>query len=134
MNNDNLNNMYGNEEQNTQSNDSMNTNQNINDMYGNPPSEPAQPVVDVKPETNEQPAENQNPAPAQQPVATQTAAAQEPVKTQGSFGWAILGFFIPIVGWILYFSWKNTKPGDAKMAGIGGTVGFILNLILLNMN
>ena len=47
---------------------------------------------------------------------------------------AILGFFIPIVGWILYFSWKNTKPGDAKMAGIGGTVGFILNLILLNMN
>ena len=111
-------------------------NDNLNNMYGNPPSEPSQPVVEVTPETpetTEQPAENQNPAPAQQPAATPTEPAKEPVKTQGSFGWAVLGFFIPIVGWILYFSWKNTKPGDAKMAGLGGVVGFLINLVLLNM-
>lgn len=54
----------------------------------------------------------------------------QPQQTKGSFGWAVLGFFIPIVGWILYFSWKNKKPGDAKMAGIGGLVGFCFNLIV----
>lgn len=50
--------------------------------------------------------------------------------SKGSFGWAVLGFLIPIVGWILYFCWKNTKPGNAKMAGIGGIVGFCFNLIV----
>lgn len=54
------------------------------------------------------------------------------VEQKGNFGWAVLGFFIPIVGWILYFVWKNQKPGDAKMAGIGGIVGFIINLIILS--
>lgn len=54
----------------------------------------------------------------------------EPNKQSGNFGWAVLGFFIPIVGWILYFCWKSTKPGDAKMAGIGGLVGFAVNLFL----
>ncbi len=52
------------------------------------------------------------------------------VNTKGNFGWAVLGFLIPIVGWILYFVWKNTKPGDAKMAGIGGICGFCFNLII----
>lgn len=54
--------------------------------------------------------------------------------SKGSFGWAVLGFLIPIVGWVLYFCWKNTKPGNAKMAGIGGLVGwafwFITNLMM----
>lgn len=52
----------------------------------------------------------------------------EPAK--GNFGWAVLGFFIPLAGWILYFVWKNDKPGDANMAGIGGLVGFGVNLLL----
>lgn len=47
----------------------------------------------------------------------------------GSFGWAVLGFLIPIVGWILYFVWKNQKPNSAKMAGIGGIVGFLVSFI-----
>lgn len=50
--------------------------------------------------------------------------------SKGSFGWAVLGFLIPIAGWILYFCWKNTKPGNAKMAGIGGIAGFCFNLIV----
>ncbi len=50
--------------------------------------------------------------------------------SKGNFGWAVLGFLIPIVGWVLYFCWKNTKPGNAKMAGIGGIAGFCFNLIV----
>lgn len=56
-----------------------------------------------------------------------------PVEDKGNIGWAILGFFIPIVGWILYFSWKNSKPGNAKMAGIGGIAGFCFNLFFQYM-
>jgi uncharacterized protein YqgC (DUF456 family) len=55
----------------------------------------------------------------------------EPVNNdKGNFGWAVLGFFIPLVGLILYLVWKNTRPGDAKKAGIGALVGFVVNLIL----
>lgn len=50
--------------------------------------------------------------------------------SKGNIGWAVLGFLIPIVGWVLYFCWKNTKPGNAKMAGIGGIAGFCFNLIV----
>lgn len=35
----------------------------------------------------------------------------------GSFGWAVLGFFIPLVGLILWMIWKNDRPRDAGMAG-----------------
>jgi hypothetical protein len=52
------------------------------------------------------------------------------VQEKGNFGWGVLGFLIPIVGWILYFVWKNTRPGDAKMAGIGGLIGFAVNMII----
>ena len=51
----------------------------------------------------------------------QVNESQNPVPTNnyqvydsGSFGWALLGFFIPIVGIILYFCWNNTKPKSAK--------------------
>ena len=41
----------------------------------------------------------------------------------GSFGWAVLGFFFPIVGLILFLVWKQSKPKCAKVAGIGALVG-----------
>ncbi|KFI62982.1 hypothetical protein [Bifidobacterium cuniculi] len=47
----------------------------------------------------------------------------------GSFGWAVLGFLIPIVGLVLFLVWHTTKPKCAKMAGIGALVGFCLNLV-----
>ncbi len=49
---------------------------------------------------------------------------------KGSIGWAILGFFLPLVGLILYFVWKSKKPGDAKMSIIGAAIGFFLGIIL----
>ena len=62
----------------------------------------------------------------QQPYGQQTPV--QPVNDSGSIGWAILGFFIPLVGLILFLVWRTTKPKCAKMAGIGALVGFILSL------
>ena len=47
----------------------------------------------------------------------------------GSVGWAILGFFIPIVGLILFIVWLNEKPKSAKMAGIGALISVILSVL-----
>lgn len=46
-----------------------------------------------------------------------------------SFGVALLGFFIPLVGIILYFVWKPATPLRAKSAGKGALVSIILNVI-----
>ena len=47
----------------------------------------------------------------------------------GSIGWFILGFFVTIVGLILYLVWINDRPRDAKMAGLGALVGFIVGIV-----
>lgn len=46
------------------------------------------------------------------------------------FGWAVLGFFIPIVGLILYLVWKNEYPMRARSAGKGALVSVILGVIV----
>ncbi len=48
-----------------------------------------------------------------------------------SFLWGILGFFIPIVGLILFLVWKDTNKSDSKAAGIGALVGFLLKLMVI---
>lgn len=55
---------------------------------------------------------------------------QQPAQQKASFGWAVLGFFFPIVGLILFLVWKKDQPAKAKMAGIGALVGFIVNIVL----
>jgi hypothetical protein len=52
------------------------------------------------------------------------------VEDKGSFGWAVLGFFFPLIGLILFLVWKNTRHGDAKKAGIGALVAVILDVIM----
>lgn len=44
-------------------------------------------------------------------------------------GFAVLGFFIPIVGLILYLMNKDTYPKKAKSAGKGALIGFAVSLI-----
>ena len=52
------------------------------------------------------------------------------VEKEGSkFGWGVLGFFIPLVGLILFLVWKNDKKKAAKASGIGALIGFGLGLI-----
>ena len=48
---------------------------------------------------------------------------------KGNIGWAILSFFFPVVGIILYFLWKKERPGDAKMSLIGALIALVLILI-----
>lgn len=47
-----------------------------------------------------------------------------------SFGWAVLGFFFPIVGLILYLVWKDNTPLKAKSAGKGALVSVIVSVVL----
>lgn len=47
----------------------------------------------------------------------------------GSIGWGVLGFFIPLVGLILYFAWKNSMPQNARMAIKGALIGFITDIV-----
>lgn len=44
-------------------------------------------------------------------------------------GWCILSFLIPLVGWILYFSWRDTKPHKASAVCTWAWIGFVVNLI-----
>ena len=46
------------------------------------------------------------------------------------WGWGILGFFLPLVGLILWLVWKRKKPRSARASGIGALIGFIVSLIL----
>lgn len=45
-------------------------------------------------------------------------------------GWCILSFLIPLVGWILYFSWRRTKPHKASAVCTWAWIGVALNLIV----
>ena len=63
-----------------------------------------------------------------QPVPVQTAP--NPQDT-GSFGWAVLGFFVPLVGLILYLVWKNEKPLTARRAGKGALISVIVSVVLM---
>ncbi|NEG55786.1 hypothetical protein GFD21_08460 [Bifidobacterium sp. SMA15] len=42
----------------------------------------------------------------------------------------MLGFFIPIVGLILFLVWKDSRPNDAKKAGMGALVSVIIGIVL----
>lgn len=68
-----------------------------------------------------------------------SATQSQQTDSEGStVGWGILGFFIPIVGFILWLIWKDEHPARAKSAGIGclvsiclGVAGVILYVVLV---
>lgn len=72
----------------------------------------------------------QNEAMFQQPYSPYSPY-KNPYEEKPSFGWAILGFLVPVVGWILYFVWMHDYPKKAKYCGIAGIVGFLFNLWLV---
>ena len=47
-----------------------------------------------------------------------------------SLGFAIFGFFIPIVGLILFLIYEGKKPKRAKSAVKGALIGFITEIVL----
>ena len=50
---------------------------------------------------------------------------------RGGFAWGFLGFFIPIVDFILWLVWRDEKPKTAKSLGIGALVGVIIGFIFV---
>ena len=71
----------------------------------------------------------QQPQYAQYQYGQQPYVNPQPADT-GSFGWAVLGFFFPIVGLILFLIWKTEKPVSAKQAGMGALVSVIVSVVL----
>ena len=65
-----------------------------------------------------------------QPMMNGQPMPQQRADDDGSFLWAVVGFLFTLIGLILYFVWKDTKPNNAKMAGIGALVGFIASVIM----
>lgn len=43
-------------------------------------------------------------------------------------GFAVLGFFLPIIGLILYLVWKDKTPKKARSAGKGALIGFCVGI------
>lgn len=46
------------------------------------------------------------------------------------FGYAAIGFFIPLVGLILYLVWKAEYPLKAKSCGKGALISVIVEFVL----
>ena len=47
-----------------------------------------------------------------------------------STGFAVLGFFFPLIGLILYLCWKDQQPLKAKSCGKGALIGVIVEVAL----
>lgn len=73
---------------------------------------------------------NTSPNGQAQPVQSTQVVPQPTAQDNGSFGWAVLGFFIPIAGLILYLVWRTEKPLSARRAGIGALVSVIVGAVL----
>lgn len=58
----------------------------------------------------------------------QQSAANQPQDAK-SFGFAVLGFFFPVVGLILYLVWKDQMPLKAKSAGKGALASLIASTV-----
>ena len=63
--------------------------------------------------------------PVQSKAAPAAAAGDAP-----NTGYAVLGFFIPIVGLILYLMNKDTYPLKAASAGKGALVSVIISVVV----
>ena len=55
---------------------------------------------------------------------------QPPVEQKVSVGFAILSFFIPLAGLIIFLTQKSKRPKTAKVSGICALVSFILNILI----
>lgn len=106
--------------------------------YTTPPQEGAY----YAPQANQAPQGNYNQpgyqAPSQQAYyAPQNGAQmppygmpQQPIEEKASVGLAILSFFIPLAGLIIFLTKKNDRPKTAKVSGICALVSFILNIVI----
>lgn len=57
------------------------------------------------------------------------AVSSQTNNDNGSFGWTLLGFCVPLAGLILYLVWKDTQPNNSK-AACQGLSAYIIICIL----
>lgn len=62
-------------------------------------------------------------------VKEQTPSFAE--KDYARFGFGVLGFFIPLAGFILFLCFEREKPLRARAAGRGALIGFILWVLFI---
>ena len=57
---------------------------------------------------------------------------EPPVQTDETLtiGWYLLAFIFPIVGWVMYYQWKDKNKVKAKKIGITSMIGFVLGFVL----
>lgn len=48
----------------------------------------------------------------------------------GNPWWAVLGFFIPLVGLILFLIWRTTQPNNAKSSGFGALISVVWGICI----
>ena len=106
--------------------------------YTTPPQEGAY----YAPQANQAPQGNYNQpsyqAPPQQAYyAPQNGAQmppygmpQHPIEEKASVGFAILSFFIPLAGLIIFLTKKNDRPKTAKVSGICALVSVVLGTVI----
>ena len=63
---------------------------------------------------------------------TNNTSGKDSVSPQdkSSFGFGILGFFVPLAGLILYIVYRDEMPLRAKSSLIGAIVGVVVNIVL----
>ena len=47
----------------------------------------------------------------------------------GSIGWWWLGFLVPLAGLLIWLFGRDSTPNNARRAGIGALVGFIVSIV-----
>lgn len=55
---------------------------------------------------------------------------QQPIEEKASVGFAILSFFIPLAGLIIFLTKKNDRPKTAKVSGICALVSVVLGTVI----
>lgn len=63
-------------------------------------------------------------------VAQRYIGEEVNVNDAPSTGFAVLCFFFPIIGLILYLVWHNTSPLKAKSCGKGALIGFCVGIAI----
>ncbi len=64
-------------------------------------------------------------------IATPLYLEDEKSNDSGSIGWGVLGFFLPLVGLILFLVWKKEKPKSAKMSLIGAAISLMAIVVII---
>ena len=62
-------------------------------------------------------------------VATTPIQNANSEQDKPNFGFAFLGFCIPLIGLILYLVWRDKTPLKAKSCGKGALIGFIVSVV-----